>query len=490
MFRVLDAEVGPRSGMLLKNRTRDIGIEIISSLITSKPTPLLITPRTAGPVGYKIDRETKKIKRGMAKLGSGVYGRVYATQYKNKPAAIKIGTAHETVSFLTAIREIDLLGHFKDSPYLVQLLELRNSKRRFAIDEGYRIDPWGLVFELADGDLMDYIDRRLPGLPYSRLQNERFVVEMVRGLGYLHHFDFIHRDLKPENILVFGNRPKYCDFGMSKQMGYNMTPRLTAPAYRAPEIYLEQGYDKSADIWSLGCIVYEVFTTKCPDSEEYQKAADWILEVKPLHIRSLLEKMLVIDPKKRLDADRLLKFLKAPANEYQTTIPDFRRWYPMEVVIEPLKRLAGLDYYQHRALLSNIIELYQRYLDYSTNQEFVEQVVVLSPSPSWNWWPIERAGEQESFDHQLRFYISAYLAVKYYFEEVDIPSFSELTEGRYDQWSAFIEEYELMLVETVFQRRIWNNNPDPKIEAASEELLTGPAPNIVPDSSSIIEHGS
>ena len=84
----------------------------------------------------------------------------------------------------------------------------------------------------------------------------------------MHKMNLIHRDLKPENIVLVNCpnnqiRFKICDFGLIKSE--NDTGRQTinigTPNYQAPEVITESdtGYDNKADIWSLACLIYEIY---------------------------------------------------------------------------------------------------------------------------------------------------------------------------------------------------------------------------------------
>ena len=78
----------------------------------------------------------------------------------------------------------------------------------------------------------------------------------------------VHRDLKPENIFMNKNMNiKIGDFGISKQLSSYKTHTLTkkklgSEYYSAPEIVDNGIYNEKSDIWSLGCIIYELFNLK------------------------------------------------------------------------------------------------------------------------------------------------------------------------------------------------------------------------------------
>lgn len=74
-------------------------------------------------------------------------------------------------------------------------------------------------------------------------------------------------DIKPDNILLDDKQTtiKLCDFGSAFKMDegkQDPTPYLVSRFYRAPEIVLGLAYDKSVDMWSIGCCLYEMFTGK------------------------------------------------------------------------------------------------------------------------------------------------------------------------------------------------------------------------------------
>ena len=89
--------------------------------------------------------------------------------------------------------------------------------------------------------------------------------QICRGIKEIHNKKIIHRDLKPENIFINNNNIKIGDFGISKQLNSYKTHALTTKRigsdyYSAPEILINGIYNEKSDIYSLGCIIYELFT--------------------------------------------------------------------------------------------------------------------------------------------------------------------------------------------------------------------------------------
>lgn len=123
--------------------------------------------------------------------------------------------------------------------------------------------------EYADnGDLFQLINQHVEqGCSLSENDVWRLFIQILLGLKAVHDLNIMHRDLKSAN--VFLNKDftvKLGDMNVSKvanQRGLNYTQTGT-PYYASPEVWKDEPYDVKSDMWSLGCVLYEMITLRPP----------------------------------------------------------------------------------------------------------------------------------------------------------------------------------------------------------------------------------
>ena len=119
-----------------------------------------------------------------------------------------------------------------------------------------------IVFELLSVDLYKFLkSRHFQGLALNVMR--RIALQILMGLKHIHEQGLIHCDLKPENILFkisHKSSIKLIDFGSACERNNKSFTYIQSRYYRAPEIILELDYDEKIDIWSLGCILFELYT--------------------------------------------------------------------------------------------------------------------------------------------------------------------------------------------------------------------------------------
>jgi NIMA (never in mitosis gene a)-related kinase len=91
-------------------------------------------------------------------------------------------------------------------------------------------------------------------------------VQMVKGLHSLHELKIVHRDLKPANLfLTASGGLKLGDLNVSKvSKGGMLQTQTGTPYYCSPEVWQNRKYDSQSDIWSLGCVLFEICELRPP----------------------------------------------------------------------------------------------------------------------------------------------------------------------------------------------------------------------------------
>lgn len=92
------------------------------------------------------------------------------------------------------------------------------------------------------------------------------LISMVKALKSLHQMKIFHRDLKCANVFLFKDgTAKLGDLNVSKVAAKGLLYTQTGtPYYASPEVWKDQAYDSKSDVWSLGCVLYEMATLKPP----------------------------------------------------------------------------------------------------------------------------------------------------------------------------------------------------------------------------------
>ena len=184
------------------------------------------------------------------------------------------------------------------------------------------------------------------GMPCEKLIKYYFI-QLLKGIKHIHSFNIAHRDIKPENIMVTkdGKTIKIIDFGSSLDLDGTDFERQMAelkkkekkkrpdfihfvgtPNYMAPECAHNQFSDKRCDLWSLGCVLYDLITGFPPflGASEYlifQKSieAKYIFPegVVPELAQDFIKKCIVIEPDKRITIDEMMNhpYLKDEVND-------------------------------------------------------------------------------------------------------------------------------------------------------------------------------
>lgn len=187
-------------------------------------------------------------------LGKGTFGTVYLCERKHnhKKVVVKeIDTDLKPDQLKAAQLEVKILKSLAN-PNIIQYF-----------DSFYKNNVFYIIMEYAThGNLHEYIKNAIPK-PIEREVVLNFFCQILSGLHHIHSKKIIHRDLKCENIFLTGlrgNVVKIGDFGISTSLAVNDKANtfIGTTNYLAPEMCDGSPYDTKADIWSLGCILYEI----------------------------------------------------------------------------------------------------------------------------------------------------------------------------------------------------------------------------------------
>ena len=173
-----------------------------------------------------------------------------------------------------------------------------------------------IVMEYICGDLLGYIRKRAK---ISEPTAKIIFKQIIKGLQYIHKKKIVHRDIKLDNVLIdLTNTVKICDFGVCRilQPGDVMYEHCGTPAYIAPEIFKDEGYEGfSCDIWSAGVTLYYMLAGAQPfKANKIEDLKEIILkgEFAPIEdvsneANDLIKGMLRLNPNKRFTIEDILK---------------------------------------------------------------------------------------------------------------------------------------------------------------------------------------
>ena len=250
----------------------------------------------------------------LKKLGDGSYSVVYKVRRKadNNIYALKKVNLQKLKDKekQNALNEVRILASI-NSPFVISYKEafIEESDKSLCI-----------IMEYADrGDLYQKIVQfKKSGCLIEETDVWRIFIQMVKGLKALHDLKILHRDLKSANIFLFSDgSAKIGDCNVSKVvykgLGYTQTG---TPYYASPEVWNDDPYDNKSDIWSLGCVTYEMLTLHPPFRAEsmeglYQKVIKGQFgKINPRYSEDIFEMikfLLKVNPVDRPNCGQILK---------------------------------------------------------------------------------------------------------------------------------------------------------------------------------------
>ena len=197
-------------------------------------------------------------------VGHGSFGRVYKSTYQDEEGKIievavkKINIRNNEGFPLSAIREITILKKYRHKnivPFINSFVDPPKRNKKGSVS---------LVYEYAQHDLASLIKENID---FDLDCIKSIMFQILSGVKYIHDNYILHRDIKPANILMLNKgQVKLADFGLSrffekrKNQWKAYTNAVETLWYRAPELLLSECYYKtSIDMWSVGCVMAELF---------------------------------------------------------------------------------------------------------------------------------------------------------------------------------------------------------------------------------------
>ena len=193
-------------------------------------------------------------------LGNGSYGKVYLGKLKRTKE-------------LFAIKEIHLNGlenNQKEKTLIeTQLLSSLKHPNIVAYKESFQ--EFGclyIIMEYVDGgDLYQKIQKKKNKF-FTEHEILRIFIQLCLALQYIHEKKIVHRDIKPQNVFLTNvGVVKLGDFGVARSLENTedfCKTVIGTPFYLSPEVWSNSPYNSQTDIWSLGCILYEMCMLKKP----------------------------------------------------------------------------------------------------------------------------------------------------------------------------------------------------------------------------------
>ena len=252
-------------------------------------------------IEYKIIKE----------LGKGTFSKVYQVLNKsdNKYYAIKeIPIKNEAENIINNLQnEAVILSKF-NSNNIVKFYGISKDNNNIYI----------LMKFCSGGNLKNFIDEHINN---NTLIEENIIKNIIKqicmGIKEIHDKSILHRDLKPEKIFMNDNMNiKIGGFSTSKQLNSNESHRTSINGkgtyfYMAPELLIKGIYNEKSDMWSLGCIIYELFNLNIYyNDKSFDEVKEINSDIYNNKWQKLIDSLLEPDYKKRIDINHVIMLLE------------------------------------------------------------------------------------------------------------------------------------------------------------------------------------
>lgn len=207
-------------------------------------------------------------------MGTGTFGKVFACNDRKHRDIVAIKVIRSIKRYIeSSLIEADILSYVAEQQTKSKVHHFVKLYSKFYTSSGHL----GLVFEPLGISLYDLVKKNgYVGLPLSQVKSVSY--QLLHAMSFLHSINLIHTDLKLENILLVSNNftkslqnngsqvlipvdpsIKIIDFGGATYDDKHKSTIISTRQYRGPEVTLESGWSFPSDIWSIGCMIAEIY---------------------------------------------------------------------------------------------------------------------------------------------------------------------------------------------------------------------------------------
>ena len=243
-------------------------------------------------------------------IGKGQFGEVFSGYLKSSGKKIAIKKVNK--------KTMEKYGQYLINAFFSELECMKKCNCENSVLYYYNMittNNYNLIMELCDGDLEKELQKRPNGFSVDEV---RYIISQLNNaFKKMDENNIIHRDLKLQNILIKYTDesktkfiPKLSDYGFSKKLDERKKvtkTKLGTPSTMAPEVLKNLKYDKKADLWSVGVLLYQLHFNDLPYNAKNPNDILKMIESqipftqpKDYFLKDLINKLLVEDPINRL----------------------------------------------------------------------------------------------------------------------------------------------------------------------------------------------
>ncbi|KAL8250255.1 hypothetical protein R6Q59_033948 [Mikania micrantha] len=206
-----------------------------------------------------------------AMIGKGSFGCVFIANLKNPrsryssyPSIMAVKSAEVSASG-SIQKEKEVMDNIRGCPNVIKCF----GEETTIGENGQMV--YNLLLEYGSGGTLAHLIKNSNGKGLPESDVRRYAGSIVHGLSHIHKRGYVHCDLKPENVLLVSNCnngdfiAKIGDLGLAKRVNHIKKNRLGpcwrgTPMYLSPEAVINGVQEQPADIWAVGCIVFQMLT--------------------------------------------------------------------------------------------------------------------------------------------------------------------------------------------------------------------------------------